>query len=374
MEKKRSGEQPVRVAAVIGKMVGGGVESVAFNYCRAIPEEAGVRFDFYYDDDSTAEPPPELLRRGARFFRIPRYQRLPAFLKTLYRRFREERYPIVHSHLNTLSVFPLLAARLAGVPVRICHNHSTAHPGEGKKTLLKKLLRRPAQWFATDFFACGDRAARWMYGDKAVDAGRVTVLKNAVDSRRFRFDPDARQALRAALDIGEGTFVLGHVGRFTYAKNHRRLLEIFAALRRLRPDSLLLLVGEGELLPDVRGRAEELGLADAVRFLGLRQDVNRIYSAMDAFCLPSFYEGLPVVGVELQWNGLPCCLSDMVTQEVLVNPNVRALPLAAPPEDWAGALLSLSRCAPGPGMAEFDISAQAERLSNDYLRRAAETV
>ena len=164
------------------------------------------------------------------------------------------------------------------------------------------------------------------------------------------------------------------MGRFTYAKNHRRLLEIFAALRRLRPDSLLLLVGEGELLPDVRGLTEELGLAGAVRLLGLRQDVNRLYSAMDAFCLPSFYEGLPVVGVELQWNGLPCCLSDMVTQEVLVNPNVRALPLAAPPEDWAGALLSLSRCAPGPGMAEFDISAQAERLSDYYLRRAAETV
>lgn len=358
----------LRVAAVIGKMVRGGVESVVFNYARAMqkccPE---IGFDFYYDDDSTQPPPEDLLAAGARFIRIPRYQRMPAFLLTLVRAFRKEGYRIVHSHLNTMSVFPLFAAWLAGVPVRICHNHSTDHAGEGKKSLLKRFLRPFARVFATDYFACGDTAARWMYGDRAVDAGRVTMLPNAVDRTRYAYDPAARGEIRRELGIGENTFVLGHVGRFTYAKNHEGLLRIFAALKQKREDALLLLVGEGELCAEVRAEVEALGLTDSVCFLGVRRDANRLYSAFDAFCLPSYYEGLPVVGVELQWNGLPAVFSDEVTREALVNENVLALPLKEPAEAWADALLKLSRQEPAAAMDKFDIDRQAERLAAYYL-------
>ena len=365
-----TGETTVRVAAVIGKMVRGGVESVVFNYARAIQRTgANIAFDFYYDDDSTQGPPEDLLAAGARFYKIPRYQHMPAFLKTLYAAFHRECYPIVHSHLNTMSLFPLFAAWLARVPVRICHNHSTDHAGEGKKSLLKRFLRPFAYLFATEYFACGDKAARWMYGDAAVDAGRVTVLPNAVERARFAFDPAAREAVRGELGISASTFVLGHVGRLTYAKNHEGLLRIFAALLKKRADALLLLVGEGEREAEIRAAVEELGLTDSVRFLGVRRDANRLYSAFDAFCLPSYYEGLPVVGVELQWNGLPAVFSDRVTEEARVNENIRALPLDAPAEDWAELLLSLTRQVPDPAMAKFDIDLQAERLAGWYLGR-----
>lgn len=362
--------KPMRVAAVIGKMVRGGVESVVFNYARAMQKRwPEIGFDFYYDDDSTQPPPEDLVAAGARFYRIPRYQRMPAFLSALVRAFRKEGYTIVHSHLNTMSVFPLFAAWLAGVPVRICHNHSTDHAGEGKKSLLKRALRPFARVFATDYFACGDTAARWMYGDAAVDEGQVTVLANAVDKTRYGFDAAARAELRSELGIAESTFVLGHIGRFTYAKNHNGLLEIFAALKEQRDDAVLLLVGEGEREEEIRGQVAAMGLSDSVCFLGVRKDANRLYSAFDAFCLPSFYEGLPVVGVELQWNGLPAVFSDRVTREALVNENVRMLSLIEPASVWAEALLSLRRQAPDAAMERFDIERQAERLAAYYRQK-----
>ena len=208
-----------------------------------------------------------------------------------------------------------------------------------------------------------------MYGDAAVDAGRVRVLPNAVEKARYAFDPAVRAEVRAELGIADSTFVLGHIGRFCYQKNHDLLLSVFAALLQQREDAILLLVGEGEREEEIRVLADTMGLSEDVRFLGVRRDANRLYSAFDAFCLPSYYEGLPVVGVELQWNGLPAVFSDEVTGEAFVNANVRALPLSAASEDWAKLLLSLSRQTPDPAMATFDIDLQADRLAGWYLEK-----
>ena len=226
--------------------------------------------------------------------------------------------------------------------MRICHNHTTAHWGEGKKTLLKYILRPFNKLFATDYFACGEKAGRWMYGNRCFNAGRVHVMPNAIDTKKYEFDQDARVRLRNELNIPQNAFVVGHVGRFMYQKNHPFLLQVFKEVLRLRENAFLLLVGEGELQETIRQSTREQGLEDKVIFTGARQDVSKLYSAMDVFCLPSFYEGLPVVALEAQANGLPCVFSDRMTEEILLTSKAVQLALDDP-ERWARTVLAFSQ-------------------------------
>ena len=358
---------PVRVAQIMGIMESGGVEAVVMNYYRAIDRER-VQFDFFVDETCSFPQREEIESLGGRCYLVPSYAHPLRYIRALKRLFRENGYQIVHAEINTMNVFPLFAAWLARVPVRICHNHSTSHRGEGAKSIVKLLLRPFARVFATHCFACGDTAARWMYGVHCVSSGRVTVLPNAIDLIRFSFSPESRAAVRQEIGASESALVVGHIGRFMYQKNHAFLLRIFQALLVLRPDAILMLAGEGELLDETRALAKTLGIEHRVRFLGVRHDAERLYSAMDVFCLPSFYEGLPVVMVESLANGLSCVVSDQVTRE-LNEFCVTQLPLDAPPARWAQALLEAPRADATPEalIARFDIRTTAKQLEAFYL-------
>ncbi len=373
VRRSRVSEAPIRVAQVMGIMNHGGVEAVVMNYYRGVARDR-VQFDFFVDVTSSFPQREEIEKLGGRCYNVPPYSKPLRYISTLRRLFRKNGYSIVHSQINTMGVFPLFAAWLAGVPVRICHNHSTAHHGEGKKTILKYLLRPFARLFATDYFACGDTAARWMFGSRLVDRGSVTLLANAIDLSRYRFSADDRSTVRAEFDIGENALVVGHVGRFTYAKNHTFLLQIFQAVLQHHPEAVLLLVGEGELLASSKALAHELGITSYVRFLGARGDVCRLYSAMDVFCLPSYYEGLPVVMVEALANGLPCVVSSQVTQE-LNQFSVTQLRLNVKTEQWAETLTTAKRTGIlSPTLTErYDIRQAAKRLTRFYLSKAADT-
>ena len=325
---------PVRVAQVIGRLSAAGVEAVVNNYCREM-DPSRVRFDYFIDDDSPCEPPREMIDRGARYFRIPSSKHPVRRVCALRRLFQQNGYRIVHAHMNALNQMVLLAARGAGVPVRISHSHSTSDPAEGARALIKGALRHTGSWFATDLMACGEQAGRWLFGDRAYDAGKVTVLHNAIDLERFACDAQARRDARAELGL-HGRFVVGHIGRFMRQKNHAFLIEAFAALAAQRPDALLLLAGDGALREPCERLAREKGIADSVRFLGIRGDTPRLYSAMDVFALPSLYEGLPVVGLEAQASGLPCLFSDHISREADATGDARFLPLDA--KAWAQAL------------------------------------
>ncbi len=358
---------PVRVAQIMGIMENGGVEAVVMNYYRAI-DRTRVQFDFFVDETCSFPQRAEIEALGGRCYLVPSYAHPVRYIRALKRLFRENGYSIVHAEINTMSVFPLFAAWLAQVPVRICHNHSTSHRGEGAKSLLKLLLRPFARVFASHYFACGDAAARWMYGDLRVDSGRVTVLPNAIDLVRFHFSRENRILVRQEIGAGDSALVVGHIGRFMYQKNHAFLLKIFQALLVLRPDAILMLAGEGELLDETHALAKALGIGHRVRFLGVRMDAERLYSAMDVFCLSSFYEGLPVVMVEALANGLTCVVSDQVTRE-LNEFRVTQLPLDAPPARWAQALLDAPRTdsAPEALIERFDIRKTAKQLEGFYL-------
>ena len=311
-------KKPIIVAQIMGKWVGGGVESVIMNYYRHL-DHSKVQIDFICDEDSTRIPYDEIKKLGGRVFLVPKYQNLPKYLKALEKLFKENQYRIVHSNINTLSVFPLYAAKKAGVPIRISHSHSTSNPKEWKRNLIKNILRPFSKRYATDYFACSELAGRYLFGNKAFDQGKVKIIHNAIDIEKFKFDEVARKKLRKGFGIKDSTIVIGHVGRFVQQKNHTFLVDVFNEYYKKNPDSKLLLVGSGPLEDEIKKKVERLGLKDSVLFLGQRDDINKLYSVVDVFCLPSLYEGLPVVGVEAQAAGLPTIFSNRISKEVIVS-------------------------------------------------------
>ena len=332
-------EGPIRVAHIIGKWLGGGVEAVVMNYYRHI-DRSKIQFDFLCDEDSTNIPYEEIEQLGGRVILIPPYQKVFKYQKELIRIFKENNYKIVHSHINTLSIFPLRAAKKAGVKVRIAHSHSTTNKKEWKKNLLKQVLRPFSKVYATNYMCCSELAGRWLFGDKTYDSGQVYLLNNAINLDKFKYNEKLRKEKRKELGISDDTLVIGHIGRFVAQKNHTFLIDIFNEVHKKNPNSLLLLVGQGPLKEEIENKVKELKLNDSVRFLGQRNDANELYQVFDVFCLPSLYEGLPVVGVEAQASGLLCILSDAMTKETKVIESTKFNSLKNNSLNWADLILN----------------------------------
>ena len=308
------GQQPIRVAHIVGKMVGGGVEAFIMNYYRNI-DRTKVQFDFIIDSDSKVVPREEIENMGGKIIEIPPYQKIFSYIKELKKILNENKYKIVHSHLNSLSVFPLFAAYLAKVPVRIAHSHSTTNKREWKKNIVKNILKPFSKVFATHYFACSEHAAKWLFGDKALKSGEVKIIHNAIDLKKFESTEKIRERVRKSLNI-ENKFVLGHVGRFVEQKNHLFLIEIFNEVYKENNNAVLLLIGEGPLEEKIKEKINEMKLQNCVYFLGIRNDVNELMQAMDVFVFPSLYEGLGIVVVEAQCLKLNIVCSTEVPKEV----------------------------------------------------------
>ena len=365
-------KEPIRVASVIGRYIGGGVEAVTINYYRNI-DKSKVQLDFICDEDSTNIPYEEIEEMGGKVIIIPSYSKPFKYHKELKRVLKEGNYKIVHSNINTLSVFSLFAAKCAGVPVRIAHSHSTTNKKEKKKNLMKQVLRPFSKVFATDYMCCSELAGRWLFGDKEYDKGNVYLLNNAIDLDKFKYNESLRKKKRKELGIKDNTLVIGHIGRFVAQKNHDFLIDIFNEIHKKNNNSILLLAGQGPLMEDIKNKVKELNLGDSVKFLGQRNDANELYQAFDVFLLPSLYEGLPVVGVEAQASGLLCYLSDDMTKETKVLDITKFMSLNNTPKEWANNILDdvkkYKRIDTSKEMTSknFNIKEEAKKLEEYYL-------
>lgn len=368
MEKK-----PIRVLQIIGDVVGGGVEQVILNYYRHIDRNE-VQFDFVLHNGALKSYVDNIESLGGKVYKITPYKSNP--VKTVLEMYKiiKGNYKIVHSNINALSVFPLFAAYLAGVPVRILHNHSTDTKAEPLRTFVKHLLRPFARLFANEYWACSKLAGEWMYGKQAVADGKVTIINNAIDLKQFAFDEAKRNKLRKELGL-QDCFVIGHVGRFMKQKNHDFLVDIFAEVAKKQDNAKLLLIGDGPLREQIENKVKTLGLNEKVIFTGVRSDVADLYNAMDVFVLPSFYEGLPVVGVEVQANGLPFLCSSNVTREILISDRIELLKLEDGLKTWAEKILAYvnkKRIIASKDISKsgFDIEVEAKKLGERYRKLA----
>ena len=364
--------QILRIPQVVGKYLGGGVEAVVLNYYRFI-DKSKFQFDFICDNDSTNIPYEEIERMGGKVILVPPYQKALKYHKKLKFILKKENYKIIHSHINTLSIFSLFAAKCARVPIRIAHSHSTTNKKEKKKNLLKQVLRPFSKVFATNYMCCSELAGRWLFGNFEYDKGNIYLLNNAINLDKFKYNKSLRREKRKKLNIKESTLVIGHIGRFVAQKNHDYLIDIFNEIHKKNNNSVLLLAGQGPLMEDIKNKVKELNLDNSVKFLGQRNDANELYQAFDVFLLPSLYEGLPVVGVEAQAAGLLCYLSDDMTKETKVLDITKFMSLNNTPEEWADNILNdvkkYKRIDTSKEMTakNFNIKEEAKKLEEYYL-------
>lgn len=349
----------------------GGVESVVMNYYRHI-DKSKVQFDFICDNDSTNIPREEIESMGGRIILIPPYQKVFKYQKELKKVLKDGNYKIVHSHINALSVFPLRAAKKAGVPVRIAHSHSTTNKKEWKKNLLKSALKPFSKVYATDYFACTEHAGRWLFGDKEFDNGNIYVLNNAIDLDKFAYNEETRKAKRRELDIDDDTIIIGHVGRFVAQKNHDFLVDVFNEVHKQNNNTKLILIGKGPLEEYIKEKVKQYGLVEEVMFLGQRSDdIHELYQAMDIFVFPSLYEGLGMVVIEAQCSGIPCVVSTEVPRIAKINNNVEFVDLNNTTDKWKiiiSELLKIERKNSINKIKEkgFDIQSEVVKLEKKY--------
>lgn len=383
MSQKNGGKEPIRVLQVLGGTGLGGAESRVMDSYRHL-DRSRIQFDFCVHSQEEGFFDKEIESLGGHVYRVPRFRVVNwlAYRKAWKEFFRVHSiqghpdYVAVHGHMTSTASIYLPIAKAAGVPLTIAHARS-AGVDPGLKGIMTRFLRRNLGKKADVCLTCSRLAGEAVFGEKMVEAGRVTTVPNAIDTEEFAFSEKKRKQKRAELGIGPQEFVIGHVGRFGHMKNHAFLLDVFAEIHRKMPDSRLLLVGEGGLMDSVREKAASLGLSDRVIFTGNQAQVADFYMAMDFFVFPSIFEGLPGSVIEAQAAGLRCLVSDSVTDEVLITPLAQARSLSEGAAVWAQAVLERrdyerKQMAQAIKDAGFDVSDQVKFLEKLYLQEKCE--
>ena len=382
--------EAVRVLHVLGNTNLGGAESRIMDLYRHTDRNR-VQFDFLVHSGEEGFFEKEIRELGGRIFRVPRFRIYNYFsyrkaLKEFFQKHHE--FALVQGHMTSTAAIYLPIAKKEGVKKTAAHARS-AGVDKGLKGTMTRFLRRNLADKADYLFTCSELAGISVYGEKAVREGKTIFIPNAIDCAGFTFDPEKRKKLREELGLTDA-LIIGHVGRFHYAKNHEYLLRVFAELCRMSAGAggstaetgadqkyHLILLGEGPLMEVTRKLAEELGVVDRVHFLGNHKNIADYYQAMDYFVYPSRYEGMPGTIVEAQASGLPCLMSDTICREVIVTELVETMSIEKEPKVWAeelqrriDALVSKQenrkKYAAKMAAAGFDVQAQAERMMRFY--------
>lgn len=363
----------IRVLHSVSNMDRAGLETMLMNYYRHIDREQ-IQFDFLANKPKPGAYEEEVRSLGGRIFVSPGFHpaKLPKYQKYMKNLFTEHpEIQIVHAHNGALAYYALREAQKNGIPHRIAHSHNSKINFD-MKWPIKQYCRAHLKKAATEFWGCGELAVSFYFGKDIAQKKEYTLIRNAIEEERFVYNPTIREKLRRQYQVGD-KMVIGHVGRFMYQKNHMFLIDIFEKVHRQNENTVLFLIGEGELETKVREKIAKLGLQDAVVFTGSIPNVNEMYQIMDVFLLPSLYEGLPVVGVEAQASGVKTIFSDTVTREVSITDQTEFLSLQASPEQWAKEILKYSRGYERKDMtsdivkAGYSIHTEAEKLQQLYL-------
>lgn len=363
--------EPIRILHVLGNVNLGGAESRIMDLYRHMDRQR-IQFDFLVH---TAEPghfDEEIKQLGGRIYRLPRFRfiNLGAYRKAVRLFFREHhQFRCVQGHITSTAAIYLPAAKAAGIPLTAAHVRN-AGVDKGLKGMAVRLMRFNLSKKADFLFACSELAGIAAFGRKAVAQGKTVYIPNAIDPGPFRYNPAVRGELRAKLKLDD-QYVLGHVGRFNYQKNHQYLIKIFYEFQKSRPDSRLILLGVGPGMDEAKRLCRESGIEEKVLFLGNQSKVSDYYQAMDYFVFPSIFEGLPGTVVEAQAAGLRCLISDQIAPEVMITRLVQCKGIDLPPEEWAKAIKETAGYS-REDMVEairtggFDVNDQAVRLARFY--------
>lgn len=360
--------QKIKVLQVIGSLHIGGAENMAMNILRYI-DRGKYQIDFLvFDGTKENSFESEAISLGANIIMLNKPSlSYREFYKNIKKLLQDGKYDVVHSHTLFNNGIILKAASAVGVKARISHSHST-NSGRNENITYRvyiKIMRSYINRYATHLIACGKDAGTFLYENK-----RFIVIKNGVNISDYKCNIDIRLSMRNQLGLGD-KFVIGHVGRFAKVKNHDFLLDVFLEVHKIIPNSILLLVGDGELREEIINKIDKYNLKNYVILTGLRDDVNNLMQAMDILLLPSLYEGIPLTLIEAQASGLKCIISDNVSDEVCITDDVYKLSLDNKSK-WINKILEYSksnnRNSNNKNLIDsgYDIKTSIKKLENIY--------
>lgn len=320
----------------------GGVESVIMNYYRNI-DRTKIQFDFLCNSYEKVAYEDELIALGGKTIHFPaRSRNFIQYRKKLTEFFAQhaKEYQAIWVNVCSLANIDYLKmAKKYGIPRRIIHSHNSKNMDGKLRGMLHKRNRRKIERYATDFWSCSDDAATWFY--KPELCKKVITIANAIDVSKLSFSEEKRNQFRKQLGW-ENCYIIGNVGRLHFQKNQTFILDIFKELLEECPDARLVLVGQGEDEEALKQKANLLEISDKINFAGVQYDIQGWLSTFDAFLFPSLFEGLGVVALEAQANGIPTLASTkVIPQEVKINPNFNFFALEESAAEWAKQILRI---------------------------------
>lgn len=364
---EEKGRFPLRILHVLVLNVDSGVASIVMNLYRNI-DRSRIQFDFItWGTDEKSNYISEVQGMGGKVYKITGYKKdFFTFKKEAKSVLEKNHFDGIHCHEYLVNIPFLYWAQKAGISLRIAHSHNPTIDSFLKRNLTifcRGLFRK----YATDFIACSKESGEFLFGKKS----RYLILKNGIDVKKYLYSSAEREKTRKELGIEE-KFIIGTIGRMVIQKNQEFLLDVFKEIADKSPKTDLVLVGKGELLDKLREKVEKLKITEKVHFLGVRKDIPTLLNAMDVFMLPSLYEGLGIVLVEAQANGLPCIASDTIPKEVKLNDNFQFLSLKEDKEAWVKAVLQEIQQKRGRekekvSLSQFNIRYSAQMLEKEYL-------
>ena len=364
--------EPIRVLHMIGSLEVGGSQAMVMNIYRNIDRQK-IQFDFVIDKNRGGFFEKEITELGGKIYEMPSFRGTNIHeIRRAWNEFflKHPEYKILHSHVRSYASLYIPIAKKYGLKT-IIHSHSTSN-GSGISAVVKAVMQYPLRRQADYFFGCSKKSGEWLFGKKIVSGDRFYILKNAINTEEYSVDDEVRNQYRKELGIDNDAIVYAHVGRLHEAKNHMFLLEVFYNIVKKNSNSVLLLVGDGELRNQIEKKIKKMELNKNVVMMGARRDVANIFKTADCFLFPSNWEGLPVTVVEAQAAGLPCLISDRITDEVNITPLVKKLPIDQGVKCWVDAIERISFqkqdvikqiCEAG-----FDIKESSEWLQNFYRK------
>ena len=361
----------IKVLHFVSKMDRAGQETFIMNVFKNI-DRSRIQFNFLCSLPDKGDYDDEIKSLGGHIYILPTSNENGKFSKYIseiaviknWLENNRDKYDVVHLHTyHALDVWVHLeACRRANVSKVIIHSHNTNAP----HPQLHKLMRWICNRYSFTRFACSPEAGIWMYGKRAVDSGKVTVVYNGIDVSEFKYSEETARLYKEELGVA-GRTVLGHIGRFNYQKNHEFLLEVFDEYLKKDPGAVLLLIGKGELEDVIKEKAESLKITESVRFLGTRDDIPNLLNAMDCFVFPSHFEGLSVVLVEAQCNGLSIVANNNTASEAIISDGLYLLPLESK-QEWAEKILQIAGKRTDNIVADkFDIKKTVRLLTEKYF-------
>jgi len=363
----------IRVLHVIGTMGSGGAETLIMNVYRHI-DKTQIQFDFVVHTKDECFYDKEIIKLGGRIYHTERFNVINwlSYKKFWNNFFSEHKeHKIVHGHINSSAAIYLSVAKRYG-KIAVVHSHSVKRTEKSLRSYMFRIFVYPIRYIADYFLACSEEAGETRFGKHVTESENYKVFKNGIDVKQFCFQKEVRKVIREKYGIAEEKLIIGHVGRFTYAKNHKFLLKVYKEVSKMYSNVELWLIGTGGLEGKIRTQVQNMGIEKEVRFIGETSHVSEYLQAMDIFVFPSFYEGLPLALVEAQAAGLPCLISDVISDEADMKCGlVKRLSLENSTEDWAEAIVAqkgVSRIDTSNYLQKsgFDIEAVSKELQDFY--------